>query len=96
MKFLVFWKLGKNIDTKKIAKVAAEMMEKEAFPSKDVEVHEWLICPGGKGITILEAKNEADAFRSYSVWASAIPGFFDEYEMCPALEVADAISIGME
>ncbi|NYT12085.1 MAG: DUF3303 domain-containing protein [Methanomassiliicoccales archaeon] len=96
MKFLAFWKLGKNITSSKLGKVAAEIMKKEAFPTKGVEVHEWLVCPGGKGVILMEANNEADIFRAYTIWADAIPGFFDEYEVLPAVEVADAVSIALE
>lgn len=96
MKFLAFWKLGKNIVSSKLAKAAAEMMEKGSFPTKGVEVHEWLVCPGGRGIVLMEADNEADIFRAYAIWADALPGFFDEYEVFPALEIADAISTTLE
>lgn len=96
MKFLGFWKLGKNITSSKLGKAAAEIMEKGLFPTKGVEVKEWLVCPGGKGIVLMEADSEADIFRSYAIWADAIPGFFDEYEVLPAVEVADAVSISLE
>jgi len=94
--FIAFWTLGKNINNTEIAKVAAEMMEKGKFPTEGVDVKEWLLCPGGKGITVLEAESEAAAFRSYNVWAKAIPGFFDSYELMPALQISDAIAIAME
>ena len=94
--FITFWTLGKNIDQTDIAEAAAEMMEKGTFPTDGVDVKEWLLCPGGRGITILEAENEKAAFRSYSVWAKAIPGFFDSYELMPAVQISDAIAIAME
>ncbi len=67
------------------------MLEDETFPSEGVEVVQWLVCPDGKGLTVLKADSEAAAFRSYSSWVEALPGIFSSYEMLPALEAHEAM-----
>jgi len=47
MLFIAFWHLG-DIAPDKVAKLAADLMQKDKFPPEGVEVVSWLICPGGK------------------------------------------------
>ncbi|MDD1768298.1 MAG: DUF3303 domain-containing protein [Methanomassiliicoccales archaeon] len=95
MLFIAFWHLG-DIAPDKVAKLAADLMQKDKFPPEGVEVVSWLICPGGKGITILEAKDAKAAFKSWMSWVQAMPGFFKCYELLPAIEAQEAIQMALK
>lgn len=58
MKLVGFWKINTEIDAKKLAEVAAKLLEKGAFPPESMEIKEWLMCPGGNGITVAEVPDE--------------------------------------
>jgi hypothetical protein len=96
MLFVAFWTLNRDIEPSRIAKVSAKMLEEEKFPLEGTEIIQWLVCPGGKGVTVFKAESEAQAFQSYTSWMEALPGMFTSYELLPALEAQDAIPLVME
>ncbi|NYT12086.1 MAG: DUF3303 domain-containing protein [Methanomassiliicoccales archaeon] len=96
MLFVNTWQLNRNLKPSVIGKVAAELIEKEKLPSKGYETLQWLVCPGGFGVSIIEAESEAIVFDVYSVWANAMPGLFESYNVMPAVEASEAISIAMK
>lgn len=96
MLFVNIWQLSKDIPPTKLAKAAAELMEKEKFPIEGTETLQWLVCPGGFGISVIKADSEADAFKVYTVWAEALPGYFEYYKTMPAVEAQDAIALALE
>lgn len=96
MLFLNVWQLSNNITPSKLAKAAAKVLEEEKFPVEGVETIQWLVCPGGFGITIVKADSEAAAFKMYTIWAEALPGFFESYKLMPALDVQEAIPMSLE
>lgn len=92
---ITFWKLNPNIGPENIAKVAAKIMEKGLFPPEGMEILGWYICPGGKGVTITESKtiDPAVAFKNWLVWVQEMTGFFECYEVLPAVSAAEAIQM---
>jgi len=61
--FLSTWKLNRNIAPSQLAKASAKMLESGGFPTEGSEIIQWLVCPGGHGITIIKADSEATAMR---------------------------------
>ena len=92
---ITFWKLNPSIGPENIAKVAAKIMEKGLFPPEGMEILGWYICPGGKGVTITESKtiDPAVAFKNWLVWVQEMTGFFEYYEVLPAVSAAEAIQM---
>ena len=92
---ITFWKLNPNIGPENIAKVAAKIMEKGLFPPEGMEILGWYICPGGKGVTITESKtiDPAVAFKNWLVWVQEMTGFFESYEVLPAVSAQEAIQM---
>lgn len=92
---VIFWKLNPSISPENIAKVAAKIMEKGLFPSEGMDVLGWYVCPGGKGVTIVESKtiDPAEAFKNWLVWVQEMPGFFECYEVLPAVSSQEAIQM---
>jgi len=95
VKLVGFWKINTEIDAKKLAEVAAKLLEKGAFPPEGMEIKEWLMCPGGNGIIVAEVPDEKVAYMSWAAWNGAMPGYFDYLEMMPAVEVQDAIAMSL-
>lgn len=96
MLFVNVWQLSQTIPPSKLAKAAAKVIEEGKFPTEGVETIQWLVCPGGFGITIVKADSEATAFKMYTAWAEALPGFFESYKLMPALDVQEAIPMSLQ
>jgi hypothetical protein len=94
--FITFWQLGEDTDVKKIAAAAAKLTKSGVFPTKGSKIINWLVTPGGKGVTISEADSEEAIFRSYVVWEKEVPGMFASYEVHPAVAIDKAVAITME
>lgn len=92
---ITFWKINQSIGPENVAKVAAKIMEKGLFPPEGMEILGWYICPGGKGVTITESKtiDPAVAFKNWLVWVQEMTGFFEYYEVLPAVSAAEAIQM---
>jgi hypothetical protein len=92
---VAFWKLSQSIAPENLAKVAAKLMEKGLYPPEGVEILGWYICPGGKGVTITESKtiDPAVAFKSWLVWVQEMTGFFESYEILPAVSAVEAVQM---
>lgn len=45
---------------------------------------------------VYKADDEITATRAFMVWAEALPGFFERYEVMPAIEAQDIISMALE
>jgi hypothetical protein len=95
VKIVGFWKINTNIEAKKLGEVAAKLLEKGVYPPEGMEIKEWLICPGGKGIIVAEVPDEKAAYESWAVWTAALPGYFEWLEMSPAVEAHEAIAIAL-
>ncbi|MBC7107287.1 MAG: DUF3303 family protein [Methanomassiliicoccales archaeon] len=95
VKYVVFWKINPAISPETIAKVAASLMQSGAYPVKGSQVLGWYMCPGGKGVSILEHKgDEGDvAYRNWLLWAEKLPGIFTEFEIMPAVTALEAVQI---
>jgi hypothetical protein len=92
---VTFWKLNQNVPPENLAKVAAKIMEKGLFPPEGMEILGWYICPGGRGVTISESKtiDPAVAFKNWLVWVQEMTGFFESYEILPAVSAQEAIQM---
>jgi hypothetical protein len=92
---VAFWKLNQNVPPENLAKVAAKIMEKGLFPPEGMEILGWYICPGGRGVTISESKtiDPAVAFKNWLVWVQEMTGFFESYEILPAVSAQEAIQM---
>ncbi|MDD1773228.1 MAG: DUF3303 domain-containing protein [Methanomassiliicoccales archaeon] len=95
---ITFWKLNPDISPENITKVAAKIMEKGLFPPEGMEILGWYICPGGKGVTITESKtiDPAVAFKNWLVWVQEMTGFFECYEVLPAVSAQEAMQMVLE
>jgi hypothetical protein len=92
---IAFWKLNPSISPDNLAKVAAKILEKGLYPPEGMEILGWYICPGGKGVTIIESKalDAAAAFKGWLVWVQEQTGFFESYEILPAVSAQEAIQM---
>lgn len=68
MKLVGFWKINMEMDVKKLAEVAAKLLEKCAFSPEGKEIKEWLRCPGGNGMIVVEVPDEKIAHMSCAAW----------------------------
>jgi len=96
LKIVGFWKISSKISPAKTAEIAAKLLEKGLYPPEGMEIVEWLICPGGRGVIVAEVPDEMAALSSWLVWENAEPGYFEYIEMMPAVEAKDAISLVMK
>ncbi len=92
---IAFWKLNPSISPDEIAKIAARILEKGLYPAEGVEILGWYICPGGKGVTIAESKSidPTRVFKDWLVWVQEKTGFFEYYEILPAVSAQEAIQM---
>jgi len=96
MLLLATYQLSRNITPSKLAKASTELLQSGKFPIEGVEIIQWLVCPGGSGIMIYKADDEIAAAKGFMVWAEALPGFFERYEVMPAIEAQDIIAMALE
>lgn len=95
---VTFWTLNPGIGPSKIAEVAAKLMEKGLWPPKGAKVLGWYICPGGRGVTIMESEDVTGEafFRIFVMWTKELPGIFASYETLPAVTAEKAVGIVLE
>jgi hypothetical protein len=94
--FVAIWSLDTSIPSEDVAKAAARIIEKDSWPPEGSEIKDFLIFPGHRGITIMEASSEEAVWRSYLLWEKEIPGLFTEYEVHPAVSIETAIASVLE
>jgi len=92
---VVFWKTNPNLSPEAIAKAAASIMQKGIYPGKGCEILAWYMCPGGKGVSILEYKDAGPnaEFENWLTWVKELPGIFVEYEAMPAVSALEAVQM---
>lgn len=92
---VVFWKVNPAISPEIIAKAAASIMQSGAYPVKGCEILGWYMCPGGRGVSILDYKgDEGDAaYRNWLTWVEKLPGIFVEFETMPAVSALEAVQL---
>jgi len=95
MLFMTIWQVNPTIPPRKVAEVAHELTSKGLWPIKGVKVVGWYISPGGKGVTITDAENGEDVYKSWITWTNAHPGLFTCYETMPVLPAEKAIPLSM-
>ena len=98
MIWVTFWTLNPDVGPSKIAEVAAKLMQKGLWPPKEGKVLGWYVCPGGRGVTIMESEDTTgeQAFRNFVTWTKELPGIFASYETLPAVTAEKAIKITLE
>jgi hypothetical protein len=93
MLFLWYWELNENVALAERLKAAQELMSSGLFPPEGVNVLRFDITPGNWGVTLLEADNAEDVFKTVSIWRAALPGFFKSVKVSPAIPVKDALPL---
>jgi len=98
MLFLSYWELNENITPKDIAKLTAELMEKNLWPAKGTEILGFYTTTEVPiwGITIEEAESVESILKGAAAWTNARPGFFKVLRVSPAMTAEDAIRVIME
>ncbi len=96
MLFVAFWKISKDVTVQDTAKTGMKLLEKGMAPPKGVKLLRWLLLPGGRGVTIVEADNADALLMEWMVWINEYPGMFEYYEISPAVEATKAIESAFE
>jgi hypothetical protein len=96
---VTFWTLSPNLPPSKIAEVAAQLMQKGLYPSKNSKTLGWYVCAGGRGVTITEiegAHPEEVEFENWVMWPKECPGIFASFESHLAVTAEKAVEITMK
>ncbi|MDH7508572.1 MAG: hypothetical protein QHH00_04145 [Methanomassiliicoccales archaeon] len=92
--FVTFWKLNPGVPPAEVSRIAATLLQKGLYPPAGVKVLAWYLCPGGKGVSIVDIPNgdSATAFKSWLAWVME-KAVFSEYEAMPAITAEEAIKM---
>ena len=98
MLFLSYWELNEAFNPRDVAELAAELMEKKAWPVEGVKILGWYITSDVPhwGITLEEAETVEQMMKGVLVWTNAKPGLFKALKVSPAMTAEDAIPLVME
>ncbi len=90
MLFLSYWELNENISIQERLKFSQKLTSEGAFPPEGVNIIRWDVTSSGWGITVLEAENAIDAFKTIDMWRMKA-GFFKTVKIAPALPVQEVM-----
>ncbi len=91
--YLWYWELNENMPTAERLKVAKELTSSGLFPPEGVNVLRFDITPEYWGITIFEADNIEDVFKTINIWRAAKEGFFTTVKVSPAMPVKEVLPL---
>ncbi len=90
MLFISYWELNENVSVQERLEFAKKLTSGGAFPPAGVNIVRWDITSDLWGITILEADNVIDVFKTFDMWRTKA-GFFKTVKTAPAMPVQEAM-----